>query len=245
MNARTSSSRRGAAGFTLIELAVCVVVVVVMALALLPALRLAVLDSSRAACRDHLRILSAGNLAWAQDNNGWLVVHGMNLSAPRNPNGSPRYNISGAIERQHRLMYHAATLGTHGYVQMPQTWNCPSDRFDLNASIQVRQATSYVIGPDDFFSDGTISYLYVAGYNTETSTEDPANAPMFADESYHREQGSATPGNMPQLSDLDNHGAAFRNVAYLDGHVAGLEGAATVNTIWDGLIQPSLVETID
>jgi prepilin-type processing-associated H-X9-DG protein len=59
------------------------------------------------------------------------------------------------------------------------------------------------------------------------------------------ENGAATPGNMPDLGPDDNHGANFRNVLYLDGHVAAHESADAANAIFDGLKAPNILQSVD
>jgi prepilin-type processing-associated H-X9-DG protein len=87
--------------------------------------------------------------------------------------------------------------------------------------------------------------MYIVGYNTYSCPEAPSSAPLMADESNQIENGAATPGNMPDITADDNHGANFRNVLYLDGHVVGLKERDAANAIFDSLRVPERLQSVD
>ena len=77
------------------------------------------------------------------------------------------------------------------------------------------------------------------------TSEIPATAPVLCDESNEREYGPATPGQMPDLTADDNHGANIRNVLFLDGHVVTFKDADAANAIFDNLKNPAVICSVD
>ena len=223
-------------GFTLVELVLSLLLGLAVIAVVAPALRLAVAESPRVACIEHLRELGQSHLAWAEDYNGWLVLN------PRNSDGSPEFTMGNFLSNQLGFDNHAVDLGTQDYVANPQIWACPSDRFDGPADdIPVTPATIY--GPS-FNKYQNISYYYIAGYNT-ASTGDPSTTPVLADESNEREYGIPYSNVQPFLDSDDNHGAAYRNALYLDGHVTGISGTNEVNHFLPAFADPWYLQAID
>ena len=87
--------------------------------------------------------------------------------------------------------------------------------------------------------------MYISGYHLLRTAETPSVAPLMCDESNDRELGSATPGNMPDLTADDNHGANIRNVLFLDGHVVTFKDADAANAIFDNLKNPGVICSVD
>lgn len=221
---------RSARGFTLIELLVVIAIIAILAAILVPAVSRGLESARRTSCRNNLKQIGIGLIQYAHNYQGWFVTHAIG-NPPRNDDNSPRYEAGGTLARQNRLMFHARHLAEEGLMDTPQMWRCPSDQVDLNG-IPVTTPTSFNIEAGEFKSDGNISYMYIAGHNYEFSPFPPTMAPVLADESNAREQGSATPGNMPDIGPDDNHGANFRNVLYLDGHVKGIDSPDAANAIF-------------
>ncbi len=218
-------------GFTLIELLVVIAIIAILAAILVPAVSRGLESARRTACRNNLKQIGISMIQWAHDFNGWLPLDPQHRTASRGPVYS-----GGNLAMQRPLMFTAADMGTNGYMDVPQMWHCPSDSFDIGPEIVVRPANTFEIGLSSaglFNSDGSISYMYVAGHNYETTPNSPSLAPVLADESWRREFGPAMVGAMPQLEDIDNHGRTYRNVLYLDGHTKAIDTEDAANKIFD------------
>jgi prepilin-type processing-associated H-X9-DG protein len=50
---------------------------------------------------------------------------------------------------------------------------------------------------------------------------------------------------MPKIGPEDNHGANVRNVLFLDGHVVTLKDANAANAIFDNLVNPKVLCSVD
>lgn len=229
--------------FTLIELLVVIAIIAVLAALFLPITRAAVENGRRAACRSNLKQIGAALFMYASD----PAMNGeFTLIRPR----------THPLIRQDPLPAHAKLLGgvvpSGGFVDAafvankvrtlltdPRVWVCPSDTTDEGGKQVVPAASIETIQRHN------ISYMYIAGHRLLGSRENRAIAPVMCDESNERENGSATPGNMPDLTDADNHGANFRNVLYLDGHVASIKRADAANAIFNGLVDTDSLQSID
>lgn len=134
----------------------------------------------------------------------------------------------------------AQRLNDAGLISDPKVWLCPSDRTDGAAN------QNKVVPATDFESidpNKNISFMYIVGYN-DRDFPSPSEYPVFADESNKLENGAATPGNMPKIDENDNHGANFRNVVFLDGHVEALESSDASNAIFNKLVEDGITAII-
>ena len=68
---------------------------------------------------------------------------------------------------------------------------------------------------------------------------------MLTDESNEDEDGSLHANNMKQIKADDNHGADYRVVLYLDGHVQAVETWNAANAIFANLVNPSILNSVD
>ena len=223
-------------GFTLIELLVVIAIIAILASLLTPMASSSLEKARRSACRSNLRELGLALMLWANDHDGWLVLKG----------DVPSYT-GGNLANEYPMRNHVLKLASNNYVRSTKLWICPSDKVDGVGGV------NKVVDPKDFFGTGAntydtrkhCSYMYVAGYNISSTAESPSLAPVLADESNAMENGAATPGNMPDITDQDNHGANYRNVLYLDGHVVSHESADAANAIFDALVQPNRLQSVD
>lgn len=209
-------------GFTLIELLVVLAIIGILAAMLFPAIAKVREKGKRAACKTHLEGLFTVMTLYAGDNEGWLV-HTKELdNAGNRPTEWPF--------RDHILL-----LASNGYLETPSTLICPSDKYDGASGSEVKVAAAKEFTKEAFGSGvGTISYMYIAGYRMG-GMHDPAVSPVLADESNEKEDGPGMAGDMPDITDRDNHGAQFRNVIYLDGHVVSFDEADSANAIFDSV----------
>jgi prepilin-type N-terminal cleavage/methylation domain-containing protein/prepilin-type processing-associated H-X9-DG protein len=213
--------------FTLIELLVVIAIIAILAAILAPSLTKALESARRTACRNNIKQIGLDMIRYGLDREGWLPV------APASADGyTPEYERGLWLTNQRWLHNIARSIGTNGYVEAPQMWVCPSDARDSGGEVSV--ARDY----DTFKSTRNASYMYIAGHNFEISPWSVTEAPVLADESNQRENGASTPGQMPPITEEDNHGANFRNVLYLDGHAVGLDQADIANAIFDALQDP-------
>lgn len=220
-------------GFTLIELLVVIAIIAILAALLVPGIRIGLEESRRSSCRNNLKQIGAAFTLYADDHKGWLPF--------KDGRSTPNYN-NGVLEGEYPFSQHGRLLYEQGYITDGRIWVCPSDRYEgTMLDTRVTVATNMA----RFTSLGNCSYMYVAGYNVNSTKENPAIAPVMADESNAREQGEITPGAMPQFTDADNHGANFRNVLYLDGHVAPIKDPDAGNVIFQSLKNTAILNSID
>ena len=132
----------------------------------------------------------------------------------------------------------AKELHEGDYLTDLAVWHCLSDKEDSSRDVAV--ATQI----DDFDSDKNCSYLYIAGYNLLATDEIPAQAPLAMDESNKSDKKDSA-SSLPPLDKDDNHGAAIRNVLFLDGHVQTVKGNDAVNGVLDTLKDPDKLAIID
>lgn len=229
-----SPNRCRGAGFTLIEMLVVIAIIVILASLMFPLVGTAMEKGRRTSCRNNVKQVGLAMMQWADDHKGWLPLK----------NELPGYDGSGNLQGEYPFRNHVLKLASNGYVTVTSIWICPSDRWDGDANdIPIVDPKKFDYSTYDTM--GNCSYMYVSGYNNARSPEIPTKAPVLTDESNGQENGAATPGNMPDITDVDNHGAKFRNVLYLDGHVAAVEGQDVANSIFDGLRYPQQVYSVD
>ncbi|HOW96555.1 MAG TPA: prepilin-type N-terminal cleavage/methylation domain-containing protein [Kiritimatiellia bacterium] len=230
--------------FTLIELLVVIAIISILMSILIPVAKLGIENGRRATCRSNLRQIGAALYLYAGD----PVMNGeFTLIAARE---------GAELSNQYPLPPHAMLLGgvmptkgvDAGFVSNrvreilidPKVWICPSDKVDGDNLEPVTPAVTIAdIGQRN------ISYMYIAGHRLISSPENAAIAPMMCDEANAMERGDATPANMPKITDADNHGAEYRNVLYLDGHVAAIQNADAANSIFTNLVNTDILQSID
>jgi prepilin-type N-terminal cleavage/methylation domain-containing protein/prepilin-type processing-associated H-X9-DG protein len=223
-------------GFTLIELLVVIAIIAILAALLTPLASSSIEKARRSACRSNLREIGLALMMWARDHDGWLVLRG----------DAPQYN-NGNLQGEYPMRNHVLKLASNEYVRTTRLWICPSDKTDgPGGTVPVRDPkTFFGTGASTYSTVGHCSYMYVAGYNIESTPESATLAPVLADESNAIENGAATPGNMPPIGPGDNHGADFRNVLYLDGSVRAHETADAANSIFNYLVAPNRLQSVD
>jgi prepilin-type N-terminal cleavage/methylation domain-containing protein/prepilin-type processing-associated H-X9-DG protein len=220
-------------GFTLIELLVVIAIIAILAALLVPGVRIGLEESRRSSCRNNLKQIGAALTIYADDHNGWLVF--------KDGRTKPNYD-GGVLKNEAPFSQHVRLLNTQGYITDGKVWVCPSDRYEGD---NLEKLVSVSTNMAQFNSFGNCSYMYVCGYNVNSTVENASIAPVLADESNRRELGDLTPGAMPQFTAADNHGANFRNVLYLDGHVAPVKNADAGNVIFTGLKNTRILNSID
>ncbi len=239
MHSSDHKSSRPSRAFTLIELLVVIAIIAILAAILVPAVTSALESSRRTSCLNSMKQIGTGMIQYALSHGGWFIL------VPANADGTPIYN-GGDLANQQRLHAHALFLGTNDYVSAPQIWKCASDQWDGNADNQrVTPGTEFDPTFAKFNSFQNISYMYIAGHNYEFTREVPQLAPVMADESNDLENGRAQAGNMPDIDADDNHGADYRNVLFLDGHVVGLRDPDVANSIFTNLVNSRILLSID
>ncbi|MBP7828305.1 MAG: prepilin-type N-terminal cleavage/methylation domain-containing protein [Kiritimatiellae bacterium] len=230
--------------FTLIELLVVIAIITILMSILIPVAKLGVENARRATCRSNLKQIGAALYLYAAD----PVMNGeFTLIRPRQT----------PLIRQWPLPSHAMLLGgaqpAGGFVDPtfvsnrvrsllvdPKVWVCPSDKIDGDNKTPVTPAATIAA-----LNRFNISYMYIAGHRLTASPENAAVAPLMCDEANATENGSATPGDMPDITEDDNHGAEYRNVLYLDGHVAAIQNADAANSIFTNLVNTAILQSID
>jgi len=115
-----SRRRKAAGGFTLIELLVVIAIIAILAALLLPTLNRALERARRAECMSNLRQIYIGQMAYAADHDGGLLLgteqgaQGANYGADRWPD-----------TRQPALM---GGLFFYGYIRDGRIFYCPNDK---------------------------------------------------------------------------------------------------------------------
>ncbi len=223
--------RQHSQGFSLVELLVVIAIIALLSAIIIPTLGTAREQARRAACANNLKQMGMIHLGYANDHDGWLVQR-------FNPPGPPP---GGQMQNQYPFHEIVMNLATNGYIDEPKLLVCPSDDVDGPAdNVEVFPAEDF---DPPFNGFQNISYMYIAGYRV--GARFPASlSPVMADESNDQENGAATPGNMPAIDEEDNHGADYRNVLYLDGHVERFKSADAANAIFDDLVRLDLTDQL-
>ena len=218
--------------FTLIELLIVIAIIALLAAILFPAVNMAIERGRRSSCSSNLHQIGLALIQYADDHNGWMILAGST---------SPTYD-GGVLANQWPFRQHITNLNARGYIKDPRIWWCPSDRLDgYPASRKAEPAKDFSV----FNSVGNCSYMYISGYNIAKTLEKPATAPLVADESNEQENGNLRGSKMPAIGKNDNHGADYRNVLFLDGHVISVEGSNTANSIFNNLVNPEILQSVD
>lgn len=213
--------RKARSGFTLIELLVVIAIIGLLAALLFPAISAGLERGKRTACRSNLKQIGLAMMVFASDNNGWFpLAEGTDYRKP--------YTSSGTLGNQWPLTRVVREMYNKDVLKDLRIWVCPSDKAEgPNNSLKVKVAENI----DSFNSYGNASYMYVAGLNDKMDISSPSRAVVLLDESLQRERGDRTPGNMPNIGPLDNHGDVFRNVLHFDGSVLSIEGEGVSNEL--------------
>ena len=219
MYSKIFSDRRS--GFTLIELLVVIAIIAILAALITPAVSVALERGKRTACRSNLKQIGTSMHIFSVDHKGYFPLPEGDYDDPYD-NGSLAFH--GYITEVAKQMYDTSVL------QELRIWVCPSDRGEggnaNNPNIKTVEPTNDI---DTFNSYGNASYMYVAGMNRRLNVKSASAAAVLLDESLQRERGDKTPGNMPDITADDNHGANVRNVLYYDGSVRQEEGDSVAN----------------
>ncbi len=214
--------------FTLIELLVVIGIIGILVAILVPVSLKAIEMARRSSCANNLKAIGVSFTTCAADNQGAMPHH----------KDLPPAN--GAFTETPDFTAIVVKVYTNNYVRDLRLWVCPSDKLDGNSSVAAARDIA------SFQSQaGNCSYMYVSGYHLMRTAETPALAPLLCDESNQREYGPATPGDMPDITDDDNHGADVRNVLFLDGHVVTFKDANAANAIFDNLKNPQVICSVD
>lgn len=214
--------------FTLIELLVVIAILAILISILLPVSLKAIEMARRSRCANNLKTIGVAFTTYATDNLGEM------------PHYKPLPAANGSFTEIPDFSAIVVKVYTNNYVTDLRLWVCPSDTKDGNYQVSVASEIN------KFSSQrGNCSYMYVSGYHLLRTVETPAVAPMLCDEANEREYGPATPGNMPDITAEDNHGASIRNVLFLDGHVVTLRDADAANAIFDNLKNPQAICSVD
>lgn len=223
-----SRSGRARSAFTLIELLVVIAIIAMLVAILLPVSLKAIEMARRSSCANNLKSIGVAFTTYAADHKGEM------------PHDAPLPPADGDFAETPDFTAIVVKVYTNGYVSNLRLWVCPSDKLDGNSSVSVaRNILSFQS------QAGNCSYMYVSGYHLMRTAETPALAPMLCDESNEKEYGKATPGDMPDITDADNHGADVRNVLFLDGHVVTFREANAANAIFDNLKNPRVICSVD
>lgn len=226
--------RVGRQAFTLIELLVVIAIIAVLAGLLFPAAQGAMEMARRARCANNLRQLGLSFNAFAVDNDGYLPHCRMTIQADLT-GGTPY------LDQQGNIRFGVTNLFARGYVKELSVWVCPSDRLDNVPANRVSVAKSITA----FDPTKNCSYLYIVGHNIMNSEEITTTAPVLTDESNEDEDGSLHANQMKSITANDNHGANYRVVLYLDGHVSAVETPDAANAIFSNLVKPAILNSVD
>lgn len=220
--------------FTLVELLIVIAIIAVLAALLFPAAQSTMEKARRAKCASNLRQLGASFTTFAQENDGYMPWCRITIRA----------DLDGPtpwLDQQGNIRFAVTNLYAKGYVRELGLWVCASDRIDNVPPSPVSVAKSAV----SFDPTKHCSYLYVVGYNVMSSSERFSDAPVLTDESNEDEDGSLHANNMRPITANDNHGANYRVVLYLDGHVEAIEKPDAANAIFSSLVNPAILNSVD
>jgi len=230
--------------FTLIELLVVIAIISVLMAMMIPVVGIGIENARRSACRNNLRQIGAALYLYAADsvmNGEFTLVRARNYPMTQQwPLHNHAKLLGGVTPSGGSVVAGFVTNRVRNLLTDPKIWVCPSDRIDGDNETRVEPASNI-----ETLGRFNISYMYIVGHRLIGTPENPRIAPLMADEANAQENGSATPGNMPPITEDDNHGAEFRNVLYLDGHVAGLKGNDVANGIFTNLVDTALLQSVD
>lgn len=222
------------AAFTLVELLIVIAIIAVLAALLFPAAKGAMEKAKRAKCISNVRQLGASFSAFAADHSGYLPHCRMTIQA----------DLEGPtswLDQQGNIRFGVTNLYAQGYVKELSLWVCPSDRMDNVPANPVSVAKNVAT----FDPTRNCSYLYIVGHNVLSSREKFSVAPVLTDESNEDEDGSLHANNMKPITVNDNHGANYRVVLYLDGHVSAIEKPDAANAIFTNLVNATVLNSVD
>ena len=223
-----SRLNRVRSAFTLIELLVVIGIIGILVAILVPVSLKAIEMARRSSCANNLKSIGVAFTTYATDHKGEM------------PHDAPLPPADGNFAETPDFTAIVVKVYTNNYIRDLRLWICPSDKLDGNSSVAAARDIA------SFQSQaGNCSYMYVSGYHLMRTAETPALAPMLCDESNEKEYGKATPGDMPDITDEDNHGADVRNVLFLDGHVVTFKDANAANAIFDNLKNPQVICSVD
>lgn len=225
MKKRHLLQRGHQAGFTLVEILVCVLIVSLLVALLFPAYQAAVKAARRSLCVDNLRQVSAGLLGYAMDNNGTFP----NCYAP-GPN--PSNPSSGAA-------FWGYQVYSAGFVSNPKAFFCPSQinypkvgSNPMAGGLKAGDTTWAFIGYG-------ISYGGIAPSGNETVRR-PARLPAMQDHARilmlaeSRWPGQPSDGwyyctgtvsihsKNPGVEGIPARHNGYANIAFADGHIEGV-----------------------
>ena len=214
--------------FTLIELLVVIAIIAILMGILVPASFKGIEMAHRSKCASNLKAIGTAMLVYAGDNKGWL------------PYGNETEPVPPFKEEEKNLRRQVKKLYDGNYVTDLRLWVCPSDKIDFGRPVTVAADI------DTFNSYGNCSYQYVSGHNLIRTRETPGITPVLCDETNDRDFGEGKNiNNMPPLTDEDNHGAAVRNVLFLDGRVVTFKDADASNAIFNNMVNTPAINSVD
>jgi prepilin-type N-terminal cleavage/methylation domain-containing protein/prepilin-type processing-associated H-X9-DG protein len=220
--------------FTLIELLVVIAIIGILASILMPASLKAIEMARISNCSNNLKSIGVAFVSYAADHQGEMP-HWADLPPADKP-----------FKEDQNFSLIVLKVYTNNYVTDLRLWVCPSDKVDNN-NAPVTVAKDIATFKSKY---GNCSYMYISGFHLMRTAETPAVVPMLCDESNQKEYGAATPGDMPDINEIDNHGANIRNVLFLDGHVLKIKGegagdANAANAIFNNFVNPSVICSVD
>lgn len=198
--------RNRSKGFTLVELLVVIAIIGILAAFLMPALAKAREAARRANCMANLRQLGTTFEMFSQDHFGYLPGH------EALPHG-------GALDTTAEVFEYLCNVGEGEYLppnESTRVFICPSD------PRPVKSYTADPNNPTDFTGLNT-SYMYVKNL----SKRDPSVYAVCMDRvnalaSSGADFRSMTSNTLRLQDQVDNHGALYLNVLFLDGHAEGI-----------------------